>query len=166
MVEPHMKQETKTMEMVKDIQEVHDEEQVQATQEGQLSHALTSTDTLEITEVVKNEYIETSKEQKDVVENLTEIEVTESVKDKYLETSGEQKDVIEKPAELEVTEAVKDEKEEIIKEQDNIVQKQEVMQLAAVKAAQHMEITETKAEENDTPIDENEEASSLKMASY
>ena len=158
MVEPHMKQETETMEMVKDVQEVHEEEQVQATQEDQPSHTLTSTDTLEITEVVKNEYVETSKEQKDVVENLTEIEVTESVKDKYLETIEEQKDVIERPAELEVTEAVKDEKEETIKEQDNIVQKQEVMQLTAVKAAQHIEITETKAEESDTPIEENEKA--------
>ena len=67
-VEPHMKQETETMEMVKDVEKVHEEEQIQATQEDQLSHALTFTDTLEVREAVKDEYVETSKEQKDVVE--------------------------------------------------------------------------------------------------
>ena len=131
-IESHMKQETKTTQMVEDIQEVHKEEQVQATQEDQPSHALISTDTLEIMDVVKNEYIETSKQQKDMVENPTEIEVTESIKDEYVETGEEQKDVIEKPAELEVADAVKDEKEEMSKQQDNIIQKREVMQLAAV----------------------------------
>ena len=57
MVEPHMKQETETTERVTDVQEVHEEEQVQATQKDQLSHALTFTDTLEIMEAVKNEYV-------------------------------------------------------------------------------------------------------------
>ena len=116
-VEPHMKQETETTEGVKDVQEVHEEEQVQATQEDQLSHALTFTDTLEITEAVKNEYVETSKEQKDMVGNLAEIEVMESVKDEYVEASEEQKDVIEKREVAEV------EYVEITKEQDDIIEK-------------------------------------------
>ena len=52
-------------------------------------------------EAVKDEYVETSKEQKDIVEKqevvqLTAIEVTEAVKDEYMEISKEQKDVIEK----------------------------------------------------------------------
>ena len=67
-VEPHMKQETETMEIVKEVEEVHKEAQIQATQENQLSHALTSTDTLEVTEVVRDEYVEISREQKDIVE--------------------------------------------------------------------------------------------------
>ena len=32
------------------------------------------------------------------------------------------------------------------------------MQLTAIKAAQHIETTESKAEESDTPVEENEEA--------
>ena len=39
-VEPHMKQEAKAMEGVKDFQEVHNEDQVQCKQEDQLSHTL------------------------------------------------------------------------------------------------------------------------------
>ena len=60
MVEPHTKQETEAMEGVKDVQEVHEEDQVQGAQEDQLSHALM--DTLKITEVAKNENVETNKE--------------------------------------------------------------------------------------------------------
>ena len=67
-VEPHMKQETETTEIVKEVEEVHQEAQIQATQENQPSHAFTSTDTLEVTEVVKDKYVEISNEQKDVRE--------------------------------------------------------------------------------------------------
>ena len=41
---------------------------------------------------------------------------------------------------------------------DDIIQKQEVVQLAAIEAAQQIETTETKSEESDMPIEENEEA--------
>ena len=153
-VEPHMKQETEAMEGVKDIQEVHKEDQVQGAQEDQLSNALT--DTLEITEVAKNKNIETNKEEKDVTENFTQTKITESVKDEYMEASGEQKDVVKKPTELEVTETVKDEKEELSKEQDHIIEKREVVQLAAIEAVQQIETTEIKAEESDMPVEENE----------
>ena len=112
-VEPHTKQEAKAMEGVKDVQVVHDENQVQGKQEDQLSHTLT--DTLEITEVAKNENVEANKEEKDVIGNFTQTEITESVKDQYVEARGGQKDVVEKPAELEVTETVKDDKDEISK---------------------------------------------------
>ena len=47
---------------------------------------------------------------------------------------------------------------EIIKEQEDVVEKPEVIQLTAIVAAQHIETTETKAEESDTPVEENEEA--------
>ena len=119
-VEPHMKQEAEATEMVKDIAEVHKEEQIQATQKNQPSHALRSMDTLEVMEAVKEE---TSKEQKDVIGKPIELEITEAVKDEKEETSKEQKDVIGKSTELEVTEAVKDEKEETSKEQDDIIEK-------------------------------------------
>ena len=89
MVEPHMKQEAETTEMVKDIAEVHEEEKIQATQEDQLSHVLTSTETPEVTKAVKDEYMETSKHQEDMVEKHAEIEVTKSVNDEYVETSKE-----------------------------------------------------------------------------
>ena len=86
-----MKQETETTDIVKEAEEVHKEAQIQATQEDQPSHALTSTDTVEVREAVKDEYVETSKEQKDVekreVVQLAEIEVTEVVKDEYMEIS-------------------------------------------------------------------------------
>ena len=120
-VEPHTQQEMEATEGVKGIQEIHMEDQVQGAQEDQLSHTLT--DTLEITEVAKNENIETNKQEKDVIGNFAQTKITESVKDKYVEASEGQKDVVEKPAELEVTETVKDEKEEISKEQDDIVEK-------------------------------------------
>ena len=123
MVEPHMKQEAETTEIVKDIAEVHEEEKIEATQEDQPSHVLTSTETPKVTEAVKDEYIETSKHQEDVVEKHAEIEVTESVKDEYVDTSKEQEGMVEKSAELEVTEAVKDECEEISKEQKDTVEK-------------------------------------------
>ena len=79
-----MKQETEAIEIVKEVKEVHEGAQIQATQENQLSHTLTSTDTLEVTEVVKDEYVEISKEQKDVIEKqevvqLTAIEVTQHI---------------------------------------------------------------------------------------
>ena len=67
-VEPQMKQEAETMEIVKEVDEVQEEAQIQATQEDQLSHALTSTDTLKVMEAVKDECVETSKEQKDIIE--------------------------------------------------------------------------------------------------
>ena len=75
-----------------------------------------------------------------------------------MEASGEQKDVLEKPTALEVTETVKDEKEGMSKEQDDFVEKQEIMQLATIEAAQQILTTETKAEESDTPLEENKEA--------
>ena len=78
-VEPHTKQETEAMEGVKDVQEVHKEDQVQGAQEDQLSHALT--DTLEVTEVAKNENVETNKEEKDMIGKFAQTEITESVKD-------------------------------------------------------------------------------------
>ena len=123
MVEPHMKQETKATKGFKVVQDVHDKDQVQGAQEDQLSHALL--DTLEITEVAKNENVETNKEEKDVIDlgNFTRTETMESAKDEYSETREGPKDVVEKPAELEVMETVQDEKEEINKEQDNIIEK-------------------------------------------
>ena len=153
-----MKQETETMEMVKDVEKVHEEEQIQVTQEDQASHALTFTDTLKVMEAVKDEYMETSKEQKDMVQKqevvqLAEIEVTEAVKGEYVEISKEQKDIIEK---REVVQAVKDEYVEINNEQKDIVEK--VVQLTEIEIAQHTETTETKAEESNMPIEENEEA--------
>ena len=75
-----------------------------------------------------------------------------------MEAGEEQKDVVEKPTALEATETVKDKKAEISKEQDNMVEKQEIMQLATIEAAQQILTTETKAEESDTPVEENEEA--------
>ena len=114
MVEQHMKQETNATEGVKVIQEVHNKDQVQGAQKDQLSHALM--DTLEITEVAKNENVETNKEEKHVIGNFAQTEILESVKDEYMEAREERKDVIEKPAELEFTETVKDEKEEISRE--------------------------------------------------
>ena len=77
MVEPNTKQETEAMEGVKDIQEAHEEDQVQGAQEDQLSHALM--DTLEITEVAKNENTEANKEKKDMIGNLDQVGITESV---------------------------------------------------------------------------------------
>ena len=76
-----MKQETEAMEIVKEVEEVHEGAQIQATQENQPSDTLTSTDTLEVKEVVKDEYMEISKEQKNVIEKrevvqLAAIEVT------------------------------------------------------------------------------------------
>ena len=155
-VEPDMKQEPEAMEGVKDIQEVHEEDQVQGAHEDQLSHALM--DTLEITEVTKNKNIEASKEEKEVMGNLTQVEIMEPVKDAYVEGSGEQKDVTEKAAEFEVTETVKDEKEEMDKEQDDTVEKQKIMQLTTIEAAQQIVTAETKTKESDTPIEEDEEA--------
>ena len=64
-VEPQLKQELETTEIV---EEAHKEAQTQATQEHQPSHALASTDTLEAADIVKGEYVEENKEQKDVVE--------------------------------------------------------------------------------------------------
>ena len=93
-----------------------------------------------------------------MIGNFTQTEIMESVKDEYVEASEGQKNVVEKPAELEVMETVKDEKEEISKEQDDIVEKQEIVQLAAIDATQQIVTTETKAEESDTPVEENKEA--------
>ena len=55
-------------------------------------------------------------------------------------------------------EVVKDEYVEISKEQKDVVEKQEVVQLAANEVAQHIEITEAKFQESNTPVEENEEA--------
>ena len=85
MVEPDTKQEPEVMEEVTDVQEVHEEDQVQGAHEDQLSHALT--DTLEITKVRKNENTEASKEEKEVMGNLAQVEITEPVKDAYAEAS-------------------------------------------------------------------------------
>ena len=156
MVEPDMKQEPEAMEGVTDVQEVHEEDQVQGAHEDQLSHALT--DTLEITEVTKNENAEASKEEKEVLGNLTQVEITEPVKDVYAEASGQQKDVTEKAAEIELKETVKDKKEEMNKEQGNMVEKQKIMQLTTIEAAQQIVTSKTKTEESDTPVEENEEA--------
>ena len=84
-VEPDTKQEPEAMEGVTDIQEVHEEDQIQGAHENQLSHALT--DTLEITEVTKNENAEASKEEKEVMRNFTQVEIMEPVKDVYVEAS-------------------------------------------------------------------------------
>ena len=56
------------MEQAKDVQECHEEDQVQGVHEDQLSHALA--DTLEITEVTKNKNAEASKEEEEVMGNL------------------------------------------------------------------------------------------------
>ena len=120
-VEPDTKRETKAMEGVKDVQQVHEEDQVQGAHEDQLSHALM--DTLEITKVTKNKNVETSKEEKEVMGNLAQVGIMEPVKHEYIEASGEQKDMTEKTTEFEVMETVKDEKEEINKEQDDTVEK-------------------------------------------
>ena len=111
----------KAIEGVKDIQEVHEEDQEQGAHGDQLSHALT--DTLEITEVTKKENIKASKEEKEVMGNLLQVEITELLTDEYVEASGEPKDVTEKTAEFEVTETVKDEKEEMNEEQDDTIEK-------------------------------------------
>ena len=144
------------MEGVKDIQEVHEEDQVQGVHEDQLSHALM--DTLGITKVTKNENVEASEEEKEVIGNPAQVEIAKPVKDEYVEVSREQKDVAEKTAELEITETVKDEKEEMSKEQDDIIEKQEMMQLTTIQATQQIVTAETKTKESDTPVEENEEA--------
>ena len=82
----------------------------------------------------------------------------EPVKDAYVEASGEQKDVTEKTAEFEVTETVKDEKEEMNKEQDDTVEKRKIMHLATIEVTQQIVTAETKTEESDTPVEENEKA--------
>ena len=122
-VEPHMKQEAETTEMVKDVVEVHEEEQIQATRKNQPSHALRSTNTLEITEAVKDEKEKINKEQKDMIGKPNELEITEAVKDEKEETSKEQKDMIKKPNGCEVKEAVKDEKEQTSEEQKDVIGK-------------------------------------------
>ena len=130
------------MEEVKDIQEVHEEDQVQGRHE----------------EVTKNENVKGIKEEKEVMGNVDQVEITEPLKDEYEEASGEQKDVTEKPAEFKVTEIIKDEKEEMKEEQDDMVEKRKIMQLATMEAAQHMITSETKTEESNTLVEENEEA--------
>ena len=141
-VEPDTKQEMEVMEGVKNIQEVHEENQVQGGHE----------------EVMKNENMEGIKEEKEVMENLDQVEITEPLKDEYKEVSGEQKDMTEKAAEFKVTETIKDEKEEMKKEQDDMVEKQKIMQLATMETAQRKVTSETKTKESDTPVEENEEA--------
>ena len=120
-VEPDMKQETEVMEEGKDIQEVHEEDQIQGAHKDQLSPALAGT--LEITEVTKNENIEASKEEKEMIGNLAQVEITEPVKDEYEGASGKQTDVTEKATEFEVTETVKYEKEEMNEEEHHMVEK-------------------------------------------
>ena len=56
------------MEIVKEVEEVYQKAQTQTTQEYQPSDTLTSTDTLKATDIVKDEYVEESKEQKNVIE--------------------------------------------------------------------------------------------------
>ena len=95
------------MKGVKDIQEVHEEDQVQGGHE----------------EVTRNENMEGIKEEKEVMGNLDQVEITEPLKDEYKEASGEQKVVTKKAAEFKVTETIKDEKEEMKEDQDDMVEK-------------------------------------------
>ena len=141
-VEPDTKREMEVMEEVKDIQEVHEEDQVQGRHE----------------EVTKNENVKGIKGEKEVMGNVDQVEIMEPLKDKYKEASGEQKDVTERPAECKVTEIIKDEKEEMKEEQDNMVEKRKIMQLATMEAAQQMITSETKTGKSNTPVEENEEA--------
>ena len=95
---------------MENVQEMHEEDQVQGTHEDQLSHALT--DALETTEITKNKNVGTSKEKKEAMENPTQVENMEPLKDNFAEAGGERKDVIERRVESELMETVKEEKEE------------------------------------------------------
>ena len=130
------------MKEVKDIQQVHEEDQVQGRHE----------------EVTKSKNVKGIKEEKEVMGNVDQVEITEPLKDEYKEASGEQKDVTEKPAEFKVMEIIKDEKEEMKEEQDDMVEKQKIMQLTTMEAAQQMITSETKTGVSATPVEENEEA--------
>ena len=67
---------------------------VQGTHEDQWSHTLT--DALETTGITKNENVGTSKEEKEVMENPTQVENTEPLKDDFAEAGAERKNVIER----------------------------------------------------------------------
>ena len=62
--ETHLKQEMETMEIVKEVDEIPEEAQTQATQEHQPSHTLASTDTLKAMDILKDECEKESREQK------------------------------------------------------------------------------------------------------
>ena len=98
------------MEGMENVQEMHEEDQVQGTHEDQWSRKLM--DALETTRITKNENIGTSKEEKEVMENLPQVENTEPLNDAFTESGGERKDVIERRVESELKETVKEEKEE------------------------------------------------------
>ena len=114
-------------------------------------------------EVTKNENVKGIKEEKEVMRNVDQVEITEPLKDEYEEASGEQKDVTEESAKFKVTEIIKDEKEEMKEEQDDMVEKRKIMQLATMEARQQMVTSETKTEESNTPVEENEEAMLLEI---
>ena len=87
MVEPDTKQEMDAMEGMENVQEMHEEDQVQGTHEDQWSHALT--DALETTGITKNKNVGTSKEEKEAMENPAQVENTEPLKDDFAEAGGE-----------------------------------------------------------------------------
>ena len=155
-VEPDTKRQMDAMEGIENVQEMHKEDQVQGTHEDQLSHALM--DALETTRITKNENVGKSKEEKEAMENPTQFENTETLKDDFAEAGGERKDVIERRVESELMETVKEEKEETNKEQDNTIEERKIMQLATIETAQQIATAETKTDESDTRVEENEEA--------
>ena len=67
-VEPQMKQETETMNTIKDVEKIHEVVRIQDTQENQMGDALTSVDTLKVTDVIKDDCSEINKEQENVKE--------------------------------------------------------------------------------------------------
>ena len=109
-VEPDMKQKMDAMKGMENVQEMHEEDQVQGTHEDQLNHVLT--DALETTEITKNKNVGTSKEEKEAMENPPQVENMEPLKDDFTKAGGERKEVIERRFESELMETVKEEKEE------------------------------------------------------
>ena len=90
-VEPQMKQETEPTDTIEEVEKIHEIVRIQDTQENQLGDALTSIDTLEVTDTVKDDYEEINKEQKNIVEKqeieqLTTIEVARHIETTEAET--------------------------------------------------------------------------------
>ena len=116
------------------------------------------TDALETTGITKNENVGTSKEEKEAMENPAQVEKPEPLKDNFAEAGGKQKDVIERRVESELMETVKEEKEETTEERDNTIEERKIMQLTAIETTQQIVTAETKTDESDTLVEENEEA--------
>ena len=70
-VKPQMKQETETRNTIEDIEKIHEVVHIEDTQENQTGDTLTSIDTLEVTDVIKDNCGKTNKEQEKEEESLT-----------------------------------------------------------------------------------------------